>query len=84
MHAKPIVATIPNYNGSDTILHNKTGLVYDPDDFDGMINGLSNLIENEEFRINLGNQAKKLLSARHDPRVVSKHVSNIYLTLLTK
>jgi glycosyltransferase involved in cell wall biosynthesis len=79
---KPLVATIPDPQNAEAVIHGKTGLAFEPDDLAGVAHAILDLAAREERRAELGREAKKVIGARHDPAAHARTIVDIYRDLL--
>ena len=79
---KPLIATLPNPERSETIKHGITGLAFRASDNHAILKSLQELIESQEKRKELGRRAKMAISERHSPIYVAQKVLSIYNSLI--
>lgn len=75
---RALVATLPGARTSKTLTHERHGLLYEPDDLDGVRDGIEKLILNPGLRTSLGTTAKEEIGARHDPSNVAAKMLALY------
>lgn len=75
---KPLIATLPDPDKSETVKNNVTGLVYKPNDDAAILDAFRKLIENEAKRKEFGERAKIEIGNRHTPSVAASQVFSIY------
>lgn len=69
----PIVATDCPCGGPRTIMeHRKSGLLVPVKDKDALANGIIELIENPEYAVSLGNEARKLADRVNGPAIIDQ------------
>ena len=81
---RPLVATLPDPDSSQTVKNGLTGLVFKPADKEGILAALCSLIESETKRIEIGEKAKKEIGNRHLPSLVAKQVESLYSILISR
>ena len=67
---------------SDIIKHKITGEIYYIDEFDELISGLKNLVENKDLRETYGKNARKYAVETFSEKVVAKKLKEFYEILL--
>jgi len=82
MAGKPLIATMPNPEKSQTIKHGITGLAFKPNDRRGILEALLRLTESTEERGALGRRAMKEIGHRHQPVRIADEVYGLYESLL--
>lgn len=80
---KPLIATLRNPAGSQTIRHGIDGLVFKPEDKSSIVQALHRLIQSESTRRALGESAKQHMADRHLPSGVASQVNAVYQMLLS-
>jgi glycosyltransferase involved in cell wall biosynthesis len=79
--ARPLVATLPDPQRSETLRHGESGLLFTPDDTTGLADALRQLIRDTAFRTRLGASARAAIAPRHDPTTVARRVAQLYEVL---
>lgn len=75
---KPLIATLPDPNHSQTLRQGVAGLVYSPGDRAGILDGLRKLIVSPELRYSLGTAARTEIGERHNPVTIANQVMEVY------
>ena len=78
---KPLVATVPDPNRSETIENGVSGLLFTHADPAGIADALRRLITDASLRASLGASARASIGHRHAPATVAKSVVKLYATL---
>lgn len=78
LSGKPLVATLPDPARSTTLEDGVSGLLFTPDDHQGIRAAIERLVADAGRRKSLGEAARAALSRRHDPREVAARVEAIY------
>lgn len=81
IYGKPLVATIPSAGGTETVIDGKTGLIYDPNDHVGIVQGINKLLQDTEYRLQLGKLAKATIGLRHDPQAIATQIERIFRSM---
>jgi len=76
--AKPLIATLPNPQSSQTLIHGKTGFGFDCTDYEGVATAILDLADYPEKRMALGKTAFESIKDRHDPKTVASKVVELY------
>ena len=74
----PLLATLPDPGGSQTLQHGVSGLLHTQEDLDGMEVSLDRLIGDASLRDSLGASAHEAIAARHDPGTVAQKIETLY------
>ena len=78
---KPLIATLPSPESSQTLINKVTGLGFECLDFQGVANAILELANSPEKRASLGGSARVAISDRHDPFRCAQQVIEIYKEL---
>lgn len=62
---------------AEVIQNRVNGLLYDPDRVDEMVSGIKELVENEEFRLKLGQNARRDIETKHSWTMRGKELSKL-------
>ncbi|KPK95536.1 hypothetical protein AMJ80_05110 [bacterium SM23_31] len=81
--AKPVVAANVNVLG-EIIRHEKTGMVYDVDDVDGMADGIVELLSNQEKCAELGNNGRRDILEKFTIEKCAEETIAVYKNVLKK
>ena len=74
-----------NLDGSpEVVKHYDTGLIYEPDDRDGLIEGLQQLISNSDLRKKLGKNGRELILKDFSWQVMVQNLQEEYNNLVKK
>ncbi|MDB5014932.1 MAG: glycosyl transferase group 1, partial [Daejeonella sp.] len=80
---KPLIASevggIP-----DMVIHNKTGLIFNPNDTNSLGNHLDRFVSDDLYRSQLGLAAKERFDQYYSPDFLSLQIENIFKDLYTK
>jgi glycosyltransferase involved in cell wall biosynthesis len=76
--AKPLIATLPNPECSQTLIHRKTGLGFECTDYAGVANAILDFADHPDKRLALGKTAFESIKDRHDPKAVASRVIEVY------
>lgn len=79
---KPLIATLPNPDSSDSVIQGVTGLGFECEDYEGVASAICELIENRGKGIDFGRRAKETLADRHSPMLHAERVRTVYQELL--
>ena len=79
---KPLVATMPDPQRSETLRHGESGLLFTHTDVPGITDALRCLIRDAPFRRQLGASAQAAIAQRHAPAAVASTVRDLYAKLL--
>lgn len=79
---KPLVATMPDPQRSETLRHGESGLLFTHADVPGITDALRRLITDAPFRAQLGASAQAAIAQRHAPAAVAGTVRDLYAKLL--
>ena len=79
---KPLVATLPDPQRSETLRHGESGLLFTHTDVAGITAALRSLIVDAPFRARLGASAQAAIAQRHAPAAVAARVRDLYAKLL--
>jgi len=79
---KPLIATLPDPDSSESVKNGVTGLVFEPADKKGMHAGLQMLIQSRAKREEVGERAKRKIGERHSPPRIAAEVEALYASLL--
>jgi len=73
----PVVAT--KVGGvSEIVEHQRTGLLVDPDNLDGLATALAELVRNRELRIEMGRRARTFVEERHSVQRLPTYLDRLY------
>lgn len=75
---RPLVATLPGARTSQTLTHERHGLLYEPSDLAGVQEGIQQLITHPELRQTLGDTAQTEIGSRHHPDTVAQKMLSVY------
>ena len=75
---KPLVATVPNPQRTETLKNGVSGLLFTPDDAAGLADGLRKLIRDPVGRKTLGASARAFIGDRHSPPHIAARVRELY------
>ncbi len=78
---KPLVATIPNVRTAETVKDGVSGLAFEPDDLNGVIEAVLDLASRADKRSALGRSAYDFLKQRHDPKANAAAILELYREL---
>lgn len=81
IYGKPLVATIPDAGATETVIDGKTGLIYDPSDHVGIVQGILKLLQDTEYRLQLGRLARETIGMRHDPQAIASQIERIFRSM---
>ena len=81
---KPLVATVPDPNRSETIENGVSGLLFTHTDPAGIADALRRLISDASLRASLGASAQASIGHRHAPAVVAARVRKLYAALAAR
>ena len=81
---KPLVATVPDPNRSETIENGVSGLLFTHTDPAGIADALRRLISDASLRASLGASAQASIGHRHAPAVVAARVRKVYAALAAR
>jgi glycosyltransferase involved in cell wall biosynthesis len=78
---RPIIA--PNHGGAaEMILHDETGLLFDPGDMQSLANAIEKLCCSKSLRVKLGENARSVALKSFAVEDHVRHIQNIYQQLL--
>lgn len=80
---KPLVATLPDPNESETLVDGVSARLFRPDDKPGILQALRFLIANREAREKLGASAKAAIGNRHAPEHIAHATFELYNELVS-
>lgn len=63
---------------NEIIIHEKTGYLFPSKDYDKLAEYISVMIENDELRIKMGINGRKLVEEKYDWKIIGKKYHNIY------
>ena len=79
-YSVPVVSTtvggIP-----ELVSDGETGFLIDPGDLDALYGKLKCLIEDKELRKKLGNEARQFVASRHNLKLITQQIEQIYDSL---
>ena len=75
---KPLVATLPDPQRSETLENGVSGLLFTPDDEAGIAEGLRRLIRDPTLRRTLGASGQASIGHRHSPPHIAEKMRNLY------
>ena len=81
---KPLIATLPAPDTSDSLIQGVTGLGFECLDFAGVENAIADLARNPERRKTLGDKARATIAGRHSPELHARKVVDVYRGLLDR
>jgi len=76
--SKPLVATLPDPHHSETLVHGVSGMLFTPNDREGIAAALRALVSDRSFRENLGASALATIGPRHSPPAIARQITRIY------
>ena len=79
---KPLVATLPNPNASETLIDGVTAKLFRPADKFGILQALRLLVANVKAREKLGTSAKAAIGNRHAPEQIAHVTLELYNELV--
>lgn len=74
----PLIATLPDPKNSATLEDGVTGLLFKPDDREGIAGAMRRLLADAPFRQRLGTQSKAVIGDRHAPTRIAAQVMGLY------
>ena len=79
----PVVST--NVGGvPDIVRHGETGFLSEPEDLDGFVGSLSELVKNRELRNEMGKRARTFVESNHSLERLPTYLDNLYHLALPK